>query len=76
LLYHIVSYNKKGGDEMERLLSSTEIAKIFNRTQLTVYRWVNAGLPHNKVGDGMKEVYRFNYEEVKEWLESTRKGGK
>lgn len=59
---------------MERTLTSIELAKLFNKRQLTIYNWVKAGLPHDMVMNGRMKEYRFNYNEVEQWLEKQRRG--
>ena len=54
-------------------MTSKDLCKKYDKTIVTIYNWINKGLPHEKVMDGMKEVYRFDEKEVDEWL---KKGGK
>lgn len=53
-------------------LGINDLAKMYNRTRVTIYNWINAGLPRKKVMDGLREVYRFNKEEVEEWIQSQK----
>ncbi len=55
---------------MERTLTTQDLVRIYGKTVVTIYNWVKAGVPHEKVIDGMNKVYRFNQQEVEEWLRS------
>lgn len=45
-------------------LSVKDVARLFNISEKTVYRWIQAdALPHYRVGG----QYRFNYSELLEW---------
>ncbi len=59
---------------MERTLTSIQLADKVKKRQLTIYNWVKAGVPHDKIMNGKMEEYRFNYDEVIEWLEHQRRG--
>ena len=59
----------KGGEDM----NVAQLAKEYNVQRQTVYTWVTKGMPHKKVTLGMRQVYKFDLEEVKEWMEQTRK---
>lgn len=55
---------QKGGEEM----TPNEIAKHFNVTRRTVYRWIGRGCPHTKIDDGtLRPKFKMELTEVAKW---------
>ena len=54
--------------DKEYNLTSRDLMAKYDRTIGTIYRWISIGIPHQKVLIGLREQYRFNEEEVEEWL--------
>jgi len=57
---------------MNELLTSRELEKYLKIVPLTLLRWVKAGMPHIKAGQGN----RFEIEKVLQWLEEQNIGRK
>jgi len=55
---------------MERTMTTSEVAKIHERTVQAVYFWIAEGVPHDVVRRGRRIEFRFNLDEVNEWLEN------
>lgn len=50
-------------------LTTTQLAKHYNITILTVYNWMKRGCPSVKALKGLKSVYLFDLQEVSNWLD-------
>lgn len=46
------------------MLRIKELCKEYSISRPTMYRWLEMGLPHHKVGN----IVLFDEEEVKEWI--------
>lgn len=63
----MIKYIITGGDIM---LSVTEVAKMLNVSRQMIHKLIsNCELPYYKIGN----LYRFEYEEIKKWLEERKK---
>jgi len=49
-------------------LTTSQLAKHFNITILTVYNWIKRGCPSIKSVKGLKKVYLFDLQAVIKWL--------
>ena len=49
-------------------LTTKQLIKKYDKTRQTIYNWIEKGMPYDKIQDGLKKVYRFNEQEVEEWL--------
>lgn len=54
-------------------LGIEDLTKMHNRTRVTIYNWINAGMPYKREREGLKLTYRFNKEEVETWLDKQAK---
>lgn len=52
-------------------LGAKDLMQLYGVTLGTVYNWVGRGLPHIKLG--VSGQYRFNADEVKEWLQDNKR---
>ena len=52
-------------------LSTKDLMELYGVTIGTIYNWLRKGLPHIKIE--ISGQYRFNADEVKEWLLSNKK---
>jgi hypothetical protein len=56
------------------ILKTSDIAKKFNVTQMTVINWTKRGLPYKNIGVGTKyKNYRFCEQDVEEWINKQQK---
>lgn len=53
----------------ENLLTADELALDMGRSKLTVYKWVNKGLPKRRISG---RIY-FDAKEVAQWIQRTAK---
>ncbi len=53
-------------------MNAYEIAKIFNVTPVTVYNWVQKGLPHKVITQGTKTSMRFDQNAVEKWVKENQ----
>lgn len=53
----------------EYSLATKDLMRIYNRTRMTIYNWIAAGLPHKTIKDGKRLVHRFDGAEVEKWLQ-------
>jgi len=51
-------------------LTTKDLMLKYNKTIGTIYNWIKAGLPYEKVNEGRRIVYRFDETIVKEWLKN------
>jgi excisionase family DNA binding protein len=63
-------YGFSGLDEVDHLMSLSELAQWLNVSRGTVYNLLAKGLPYYRVGDR-----RFDRDAVLRWLESRRATG-
>lgn len=54
------------------MLSAREIAKDLNTSHVTIYRWVEDGMPHTYEKKGNRMVIGFDLEKSKEWFEKNK----
>lgn len=54
---------------MNIIFGVRNLAKEFNVQPMTIYRWIEAGMPYHQISPKKKA---FDLEEIKEWI----KGGK
>ena len=52
-----------------------QLCDIMNVSHTTIYRWIEAGLPHTKHKEYRRTVNRFDVEEVKAWAREKGLGG-
>lgn len=53
-----------------RMISTKELAEYLKVHENTIYNLIKKGLPFYKIGS---QEYRFEIEEVKEWLKQNKK---
>jgi len=53
-------------------LTSKQLMEKYDRTRVTIYNWIDRGMPCEKVQIGLKEVYEFDSEEVDKWLKGDK----
>lgn len=56
---------------MPDLLSVREIANYFGVHTVTVYRWIQQGLPNKRIGAAAKTI-RFDIDEVNQWMQEQK----
>ena len=55
------------------MITTQELAKYLKIHENTIYEYIKLGMPHYKMG----KYFRFELEEVKQWLKDrNKKGGK
>lgn len=54
----------------EYTLTTKDLMRIHDKTIGTIYNWIKAGVPYTRENEGRRLVYKFNDEEVKEWLKN------
>ena len=54
----------------DKLITSAELVKALSIGKGTLYKWLNEGMPHIKLGPKM---FRFNLAEVIAWREGLNK---
>ena len=59
----------------EHTLTTRDLLRKYDKSTVTIYNWIAAGLPHKKGKDGMKEIYLFNEAEVDAWLNKDKVEG-
>lgn len=52
---------------MKRTLNAYQLASKIGCSGMTIYNWVDKGLPHEVQKKGLRDVKKFNYEEVMQW---------
>ena len=58
------------------LLKATDVAKMLNVTVRTLHLWVKEQhIPAYNFGNDQKAAWRFDSDELKEWIESRRSEG-
>jgi len=50
---------------MSKLMTTKELAEYFGVTHQTIYNWINAGMPHLKLG---AKTNRYLIEDVMKWV--------
>lgn len=56
--------------ETGRLLTAEQVSEIICCSAKTVYSWAELGhIPSIKIGAGRKALLRFDYEEIRAWLQ-------
>ena len=59
---------------LQELLSTKDLCRLFNRTPMTIYLWrMNLGLPFISIPGVEKAPVRFDLEKVSEWAEEKGK---
>lgn len=53
-------------------LTTKDLMVKYDKTTVTIYNWVKAGLPHKMIQDGRKTIYQFDEKEVEQWINSQR----
>ena len=59
----------------DRIVGLYQLCDIMNVSHTTIYRWIEAGLPHTKHKEYRRTVNRFDVEEVKAWARERGLGG-
>lgn len=54
-----------GGENMEEMLTTKDLMRIYKVTRTTITDWRKAGMPYKKYG----KIVRFDRNEVQRWLE-------
>ncbi len=49
-------------------ISAVELAKALHVSHTTVYNWIKKGCPHTSHRHGLREIKKFDIEEVKKWI--------
>lgn len=62
----------KGETQMNKKLTAYDLGKRLKVSHTTIYRWVEMGMPHEKVSSGLRSILRFNIKEVRAWLKDKR----
>ncbi len=57
-------------DRMNKMVSTKELAEMFNVTAQTIWRWRVRGMPHIKINS---TLIRYNLDEVMDWINSNQK---
>lgn len=60
---------------MSETLSASELAKALGQSRRTVSRYVTAGCPHDREGEGKRAPLRFDLAAVKAWMKETARSG-
>lgn len=58
--------------ELSELVTPVEAAKQLGITYCTLNSWRAKGCPHELVSTGLREVARYNLEDVRAWIDSRR----
>lgn len=57
---------------MDKKLTAYELGKRLKVAHTTIYRWVDMGMPCERVSSGLRSILRFNIKEVRAWLKEKR----
>ena len=55
--------------EKQYNLTTKDLMKKYDKTIITIYNWIEKGLPHIKEKNGLREIYKFNPQEVEKWIQ-------
>lgn len=53
-------------------MTSKDLCIKYDKTIVTIYRWIEKGMPHKKVRNGLRDTYEFDEKEVDEWLDQQK----
>jgi phage terminase Nu1 subunit (DNA packaging protein) len=59
---------------MKRDLTTNETAKALDLTYQTIRNYISKGCPCDCNQKGMNKDYRFNEQEVRDWLKESKRG--
>jgi predicted DNA-binding transcriptional regulator AlpA len=61
----MIEYEKAEGSPMKELVRVNDLLKQVRISRATLFRWMNQGLPHKKIG----RIVLFDPPEVAAWIE-------